>query len=419
MQHPMPEPAPAPEAMATPSTAPMTTPMPSMSMDHAMHDMAGALGPYAMSREASGTSWQPDVTEHTMVQTTRGPWMLMGHVVLNGVYSWQDGPRGDEKAFLAGMIMGVARRDLANGDTIQFRGMLSPDPFMGRSGYPLLLASGETADGVTPLVDRQHPHELVMELSGSYSHRLSPSDSVFVYLGYPGEPAFGPPAFMHRTSAMDSPEAPITHHWFDSTHITFGVLTAGYVRDDWKIEVSQFTGREPDEDRYDFDEPTFDSTSVRLSWNPTERWALQASWADLESPEQLEPDVDETRWSVSAAYTMPLGEESYWSTTFIYGEKDPSDEESLSGLAIETAYRPNPNWTFFARGEQVDSHDLAPDVETVAKVSIGAIRDFRLRENVTFGVGALYSRNFVPGDLEPAYGGDPDGAMAFVRLRIG
>ena len=56
---------------------------------------------------------------------------------------------------------------------------------------------------------------------------------------------------------------------------------------------------------------------------------------------------------------------------------------------------------------------------TVAKVSVGAIRDFRLRENVTFGVGALYSRNFVPGDLEPAYGGDPDGAMAFVRLRIG
>lgn len=410
MQHPMPE----------SSTAPMTTAAPSMEMmDHGMDNMMGALGPYSMAREASGTSWQPDVTEHTMVQTERGPWTLMGHVMLNGVYSWQDGPRGDEKAFLAGMFMGVARRDLANGDTIQFRGMLSPDPFMGRDGYPLLLAAGETADGVTPLTDRQHPHELVMELSGSYSHRLSDNSSVFVYLGYPGEPAFGPPAFMHRTSAMDSPEAPITHHWFDSTHITFGVLTAGYVRDDWKIELSQFTGREPDEDRFDFDEPTFDSTSVRLSWNPTERWALQASWADLESPEQLEPDVDETRWSVSAAYTVPLGEGSFWSTTLIYGQKDPSDEESLSGLAIETAYRPNPDWTLFARAEQVDSHDLAPDVETVAKASIGAIRDFRIRDNVTFGVGALYSHNFLPGDLEPAYGGDPDGAMAFVRLRIG
>lgn len=292
----------------------------------------------------------------------RGPWVLMGHIMLNGVYSWQDGPRGDEKAFLAGMIMGIARRDLANGDVIQFRGMLSPDPFMGRSGYPLLLAAGETADGVTPQIDRQHPHELVMELSGSYSHRLSDRSSVFVYLGYPGEPAFGPPAFMHRTSAMDSPEAPITHHWFDSTHITF---------------------------------------------------ALQASWADLESPEQLEPEVDETRWSVSATYTVPLGEGSFWSTTLAYGEKDPTDEEALSALALETAYRPNPDWTFFARAEQVESHDLAPEVETVAKASIGAIRDFAIRDNVTLGVGALYSHNFVPDDLEPAYGGDPDGAMAF------
>ena len=30
-----------------------------------------------------------------------GDWMLMGHATLNGVYDWQDGPRGDDKAFLA------------------------------------------------------------------------------------------------------------------------------------------------------------------------------------------------------------------------------------------------------------------------------------------------------------------------------
>ena len=88
--------------------------------------------------------------------------------LLNGVYDWQEGPRGDEKGFVSGMLMGMARRDLGNG-TLQLRAMLSPDPLMGRRGYPLLLASGETADGVTPLVDRQHPHDLFMELSASYS----------------------------------------------------------------------------------------------------------------------------------------------------------------------------------------------------------------------------------------------------------
>ncbi len=149
--------------------------------------------------------------------------------------------------------MGMARRDFGNGDALQLRAMLSPDPLMGASGYPLLFQTGETADGVTPLVDRQHPHDLFMELSASYSHRLSGADSVFVYAGLPGEPAFGPPAFMHRMSAMDSPEAPITHHWLDSDHITFGVVTGGWVHGDWKIEASRFRGREPDQHRYDIE----------------------------------------------------------------------------------------------------------------------------------------------------------------------
>ena len=121
---------------------------------------------------------------------------------------------------------------------------------MGKDGYPLLLQTGETADGRTPLIDRQHPHDLVMELSASWAHRLSGTDSLFVYAGYPGEPAFGPPAFMHRLSGIDDPAAPITHHWLDSTHITFGVVTAGWVHDDWKFEASSFTGREPDQNRY-------------------------------------------------------------------------------------------------------------------------------------------------------------------------
>src|SRR5262249_49813050 len=158
--------------------------------------------------------------------------------------------------------------------TLNLRAMVSPDPFMGRGGYPLLLQTGETADGKAPLIDRQHPHDLVMELSSSWSHRWSDDGSVFVYLGYPGEPAFGPPAFMHRLSGMDDPAAPITHHWLDSTHVVFGVATAGVVLGDWKIDASQFTGREPDQNRFDFDAPKFDSTSARVSWNPGSRWSL-------------------------------------------------------------------------------------------------------------------------------------------------
>ena len=148
--------------------------------------------------------------------------MAHGNVDLIG--DWQGGPRGDDKVFVAGMLMGMAKREFANGNALQFRAMISPDPLMGKKGYPLLLASGETADGVEHLVDRQHPHDFFMELSASYSVKLADKASAFIYAGLPGEPAFGPPAFMHRQSISTSPEAPITHHWLelDPHHVRRG-----------------------------------------------------------------------------------------------------------------------------------------------------------------------------------------------------
>ncbi|MFO1016258.1 MAG: hypothetical protein U1E03_01595 [Hyphomonadaceae bacterium] len=422
------EPAPAPAPQPAPHDPSMH-----QGMDHAEHGMdheqhmmgaamTGVLGPYGMSRDASGTAWQPDVSEHGGIHSMHGEWMVMSHLMLNGVYDWQDGPRGDDKAFLAGMIMGSARRDIGANGTLNLRAMLSPDPLMGASGYPLLFAAGETANGADTLVDRQHPHDLFMELAASYAHELTPYSSVFIYGGLPGEPAFGPPAFMHRLSAMDSPEAPITHHWFDSTHITFGVLTVGYVVGDWKFEGSRFRGREPDEHRYDIESGDLDSSALRVSWNPTRNLALQASWADITSPEALHADEDEERWSVSGIYTRELGEEGWWSTTLAFANKERTDGASLDAWLAEAALHPNDRWTLFARGESVETDELgAPHgpAETVARLSVGAIRDWRINDNAVFGVGALVQTHLAPSALEPSYGGDPEGGMAFVRLKIG
>ena len=220
--------------------------------EHSGHEMLGAFGGYPIGREASGTAWQPDTSGHMGLMKHTGDWMLMGHGVLNLVYDHQSGRRGDDKAFASGMLMGMARRPIGSG-TLQLKASVSPDPLMGKSGYPLLLASGETADGVEHLVDRQHPHDFFMELSASVSQNIGPKSSLFFYAGLPGEPAFGPPAYMHRQSIMDSPEAPISHHWLDSTDITFGVLTAGLVHDRFKVEVSRFNGREPDQHRWNIE----------------------------------------------------------------------------------------------------------------------------------------------------------------------
>jgi hypothetical protein len=415
---PMPE-SPATTAEATPPADP-----------HAGHDMSameshamtGALGTYPMAREASGTAWQPDSSAHGGIHLASGDWSFMLHSQLDLVHSWQEAPRGDSKTFVAGMVMGMARRPVGDG-TLQFKAMVSPDPLMGKSGYPLLLASGETANGHDPLIDRQHPHDFFMELSASLSQNIGEKTSLFIYGGLPGEPAFGPPAFMHRQSISTSPEAPISHHWLDSTHITFGVLTAGLVHDNFKIEVSRFNGREPDEHRWDIETGPLDSTSVRLSWNPTADLSLQGSWAHLESPEQLEPGVNQRRWSASGTWTRPLAD-GWWSTTLAWGRKGV-EGKSYDAFALESSLNWK-DWTLFGRGEMTENNELIDhhddghhgEASRVGKISLGLVRDFAVAKNLKIGLGGLYAFNFVPESLENAYGGDPQGAMAFVRLKV-
>jgi hypothetical protein len=383
------------------------------------YPMTGALGPYMTTREASGTAWQPETSPHAGAHVAAGRWSLMGHAMLYGVYDRQGGPRGGEKVFVSGMAMAMARRPLGPG-TLQLRAGLSPDPLMGRSGFPLLLASGETADGAAPLVDRQHPHDLFMEMSASYSLPLSASSSLFAYAGLPGEPAFGPPPFMHRLAAQASPEAPISHHWLDSTHVAFGVITAGIIAGDVKLEASRFNGREPDQHRFDIESGPLDSTALRLSWNPARTLSLQASWAHLTDPEQLEPGEDQTRWSASALYNRPLGRRARWSATLAWGRRS-REHGRLDAFLLESAVTKS-RWTLFGRAERTENDELGGAghgaAHRVGKVSLGALHDFRAAPHVRIGLGGLWAFNFVPAGLEAAYAGDRNGAMLFLRLRI-
>ena len=423
MEMPAPEKKPVPQQPMDDSQTDHAQ-LPPMEMggaEHSGHSMTGALGPYPMTRESSGTAWQPDSSQHLGLMAMSGDWTLMGHGVLNAVYDHQSGPRGDDKAFVSGMLMGMASHKLGNG-TVQLKAMLSPDPLMGRRGYPLLLASGETANGADRLIDRQHPHDFFMELSASVSQNVGDKSSVFLYGGLPGEPAFGPPAFMHREAIMDSPEAPITHHWLDSTHISFGVLTGGIVLDRVKLEVSRFNGREPDQHRWGIETAPLDSTAVRLSWNPTRTLALQGSWGHFEDPEQLEPGVDQKRWSASVLYANDIIPGWHLAGTVAWGRKTVEHHDD-DALAAEVSMK-HEGWTFFGRGEYTENRELLGLEEhgpayRVGKVSLGAVRDFRIADHFSLGAGALLGVNFVPNGLASLYGGDnPVGAMGFVRLKL-
>src|SRR5206468_6508718 len=112
--------------------------------------------------------------------------------------------------------------------------------------------------------------------------------------------ALGPVAFMHRASSENIPLATLSHHIFDSTHIAFGVVAASVDRGPWTIEASVFNGREPDQNRWDFDFGPLDSVSARAWFRPAPGWEVQLSTGHLVHPEQLEPgNLERTTGSVS------------------------------------------------------------------------------------------------------------------------
>jgi hypothetical protein len=180
-------------------------------MDHGSRDMSWM----SMNGMGSGTSRSP------MNEAMRGVHlmpsardMVMVQANVWPVYTDQGGPRGGTKFYSQSMAMVMWLHDLGGGAKLTGQAMLSLEPAMRHDGYPLLFATGEEAYG-RPLVDRQHPHDLFMELSARLDVPVAPGLKAFVYGGPVGEPALGPSAFMHRASAQYNPEAPITHHWFD------------------------------------------------------------------------------------------------------------------------------------------------------------------------------------------------------------
>ena len=232
------------------------------------------------------------------------------------------------------MLMGMAQRPL-DGGTLTLRTMLSLDPFMGKGGYPLLL--GHRRNGGRQDAVGGSPASATTSSwswAGVYSHPIDKQSSGFLYVGWPGEPALGPVTFMHRFSGEANPEAPIDHHWLDSTHITFGVVTAGYIWGPVKLEASDFTGREPNQKRWDFDHPRFDSWSVRTTLNPTRDLSMQVSYGYLKSPEQLEPDVNQRRTTASVTYNLPY-KGGNWQSLLAWGRDQNEPGHTLDAYLAE------------------------------------------------------------------------------------
>jgi hypothetical protein len=363
------------------------------------------------SREGSGTAWLPDITPMYAMHWQRRPWQLMVHENVFVQFLHESGDRGDDQFGSINWIMGMAHRDLGRGHLL-FNGMFSLERWtVGACGYPDLLASGEECSGET-LHDRQHPHDLWMELSAAYDAPLKGPLRWQVYGAPVGEPALGPVAYPHRVSALPNPLAPIAHHWLDSTHITFGVVTAGLYGNRWKAEASVFNGREPDETRADFDFGALDSVAGRVWFLPTSKLALQVSAGRLTEAEASEHDgsrIDVTRATASATFHTTVQRDGIWATTAAWGRNEESGEGS-NGWLLETNLTLRDRDSWFGRFETVGktADDLAlsesRETFTVAKLQGGYTRYLRAWKGVRPGIGAALSAGFVPDRLEAAYG---------------
>jgi len=398
----------------------------------AMTSSTAPLG-LGMSRIGSGTAWQPDATAMAGVHFQPGAgWDLMLHWNVLAGFDAQTTPRGGHQWTSMNWVMLMAQHDLVGGQ-LTGRVMLSAEPFTtgGKKGYPLLIQTGEEVGGQL-LHDRQHPHDLFMEVAALYQHGLTHWLAFEVYLAASGEPALGPVAFPHRASAMPNPFAALGHHWQDSTHIAFGVFTAGLYTRQFKLEASWFNGREPDENRYDFDFGSFDSWSARLSWNPTDSWSMQVSYGHLAEPEAHAPGVSVDRLTASVLHSWRPRREALWSTALVYGQNWYSGAAfSTRVVLLESALEWGSD-TVFGRIEyaQRSGEDLALDEEPGAPAGIGT-RVFNsgvlelgyLRRLVTLGpmhvglgiVGSVYA---LDAGLRPFYGGQqfPVAGMVFLRL---
>ena len=381
-----------------------------------------------MTRNGSGTGWSPDAAPMYGQMYHSQNWMYMLHYNLFIRYNKQDltdkGSRGDEMVDAPNWLMFMGQRQVGEKGLFRFGTMFSLDAVVtGQEGYPLLFQSGESAHG-QPLVDRQHPHDLFSELSVAYSYALSKKTDVFAYIGYPGEPALGPVAFMHRASAMDNPDAPISHHWIDATHITFGVATLGVRFGQFKLEGSSFTGREPDENRYDFDKPRFDSWSGRLSFNPSKNWAFQVSHGYIKSPEASHPDENVHRTTASAEYALDLGNNHNLNATAVWGMNKQKDENGEHAALLEAAYRLN-KLALYGKYEfvQKSTHELNLDEDVygdalfnVNAFTVGANYDLLQLHKTRVAVGSHFTFYNEPSKLYSLYGKNPLALELYLRI---
>lgn len=403
-----------------------TTSMPGMNMP--MPSEAG-MNPAEMSlmNIASGTSSNPAAWPMPGWMTHFGSWnaMFMGTAFI--VDTQQSGPRSGDKLYSPNWFMGSAAHRAGAKGAFQVDLMLSLEPAtITGERYPLLFQTGETAYG-RALYDAQHPHNLIMALGFHYAYEIAENTTIRFYAAPVGDPALGPVAYPHRASAEELPQATLSHHLQDSTHISDDVITVGISHKKLRLEASGFHGAEPGENRWIVQQGALDSWSARLWYFPAKNWAAQVSAGRLTHPEALEPG-DQIRSTASLSYSRPMAGAS-WDSSLIWGRAHfTATGRNLNSYLAESVMPVSRNNFVTGRIELVDKDELftdqpeeaalAADNFRIGAYTLGYTHDVALFSNIETGIGANFSLYSLPDAIKPIYGSRPVGGNIFIRLRL-
>jgi hypothetical protein len=140
---------------------------------------------------------------------------------------------------------------------------------------------------------------------------------------------------------------------------------------------------------------------------------LQFSHGYIKSPEALEPELKRHRTTASVIYNLPLGHDSNWSNTFVWGQNHDTGEGKTQSFLIESNYQRGRN-AVYARWERVQKsgHGLVLDPSDESRIfpvsgyTIGYVRDLSHANGIDIGLGTQFTINDRPDRLDRYYGDD-------------
>lgn len=361
-----------------------------------------------LSMQGSGTSWQPKISSlpYYIINAKNWSYYFRGSVFTR--YTHQGGKRGDKTWDAPNWFMAQAQTNLGLNSQLSFRGMLSLERITeGGNGYPLLLQTGSAFRNL-PSIDRQHPDDFISELSATLSTDISENTTAYIYLGYPGEPAVGPPSFYSRQSAKYIPDAPIGLQWQDASRAAFGVATLGLVFNKFKIEGSVFNGTRPDENRYSFDKLKLNSYGGRISYNPVNNLSFQVSAGEIKDPYNQGSKL--TRTTASVLYDIKLNNGGTWASSFIWGENNIKitgrQESFLSESTLDFS-----GYAIYARAEYVQKTNaelgITKGLNTknwLGEFTVRFAKEFPVSNIMNLALGIQGTFYGLPKDMSQYYG---------------